>query len=104
MVTVAAQGDYGKPRPALVIQSDFFDEHPSVTVLPLTSLISPECGLFRVDVAPDESNGPQKVSQVMIDKVVTFPREKVGNVIGRCDPQTLTLVDRALVVFLGLAD
>ena len=63
VVTIALQGDYGKPRPALVVQSDLFDAHPSVTVLPITSELR-ETPLFRVDVEPNDANGLRKKSQV----------------------------------------
>lgn len=102
LVTIALPGAYGKPRPALVIQSDLFDEHPSLTILPLTSELRPT-PLFRIDVAPDPTNGLRKPSQVMVDKVQTVPREKVGAPIGRLNEATLLAVTRALAVFLGLA-
>jgi mRNA interferase MazF len=66
-VTIAMQGDWGKPRPALVIQSDLFNEHATVTVL-LASSTLVEAPLFRVSVQPDTRNGMQKPSQVMVEK------------------------------------
>lgn len=68
LVMVALQGDYGKPRPALVIQSDLFDGHPSVTILPITSELV-EAPLFRLSVDPTPGNGLRKRSQVMVDKI-----------------------------------
>ena len=102
LVTVALQGDLGKPRPALVIQSDLFDAHPSVTILPVTSelRIAP---LFRISVNPNELNALTKPSQVMVDKPQSVAREKVGAVIGRLDDETMLAVNRALGVFLGFA-
>ncbi len=102
LVTIALQGDYGKPRPALVIQSDLFDEHPSVTVLPVTSELR-ETPLFRIIVQPNTGNGLQKPSQIMVDKTQTIPREKIGNTFGRLDDESLLAVNRALAVFLGFA-
>ena len=102
LVTIALQGDYGKPRPALVIQSDLFDEHPSVTILPVTSELR-ETPLFRIDVAPSAANGLSKPSQVMVDKAQTVSREKVGEPFGRLDEDVLIVVNRALVVFVGIA-
>ena len=102
LVTVALQGDYGKPRPALVIQSDLFAEHPSVTVLPVTSELR-NTPLFRIDVEPGADNGLKKRSQVMIDKATIVPREQVGQAFGRLDDTTLVAVHRALAVFLGYA-
>jgi mRNA interferase MazF len=100
LVTVALQGDYGKPRPALVVQSDFFDEHPSVTLLPVTGELR-DTPLFRILVQPDPANGLHKPSQVMVDKAQTVPRDKVGAIIGRLDEDDLVSVSRALAVFLG---
>ena len=102
VVTIALQGDYGKPRPALVVQSDLFDAHPSVTVLPITSELR-ETPLFRVDVEPDDANGLRKKSQVMVDKAQTVARGKVGKTVGRLDDQTLLAVNRLLALFLGFA-
>ena len=102
LVTVALQGDLGKPRPALIIQSDLFDAHPSVTILPVTSelRIAP---LFRIAVNPNDPNGLSKPSQVMVDKPQSIAREKIGTVVGRLDDETMLAVNRALAVFLGFA-
>lgn len=102
LVTIAVQGDYGKPRPALVIQASQFDEHPSVTILPITSSLV-AAPLLRITVQPSAGNGLQKPSQVMVDKTMTVPREKVGPVFGRIDADVLVEVDRCLAVFLGIA-
>ena len=101
LVTIAMQGDYGKPRPALVIQSDQFDEHASVTVLPVTGTLV-AAPLLRITVQPSQRNGLQKPSQVMIDKVLTVKRDKVGAVFGHIEPDTLIEVERCLAVFLGI--
>jgi mRNA interferase MazF len=102
LVTVALQGDLGKPRPALVIQSDLFDTHPSVTILPVTSELR-DAPLFRISVNPSELNGLSKPSQVMVDKPQSIPYEKIGTVIGHLDDETMLAVNRALTVFLGFA-
>jgi mRNA interferase MazF len=102
LVTIALPGTYGKPRPALVIQSDLFDEHPSMTILPVTGELR-ETPLFRISVEPDENNGLRKRSQVMIDKAQTVPRDKIGATFGRLDDATMVTVTRALAVFLGFA-
>ena len=101
-VTVAMQVDFGKPRPALVIQSDQFDEHASLTVLPLTSMLV-EAPLLRVTVQPSQRNGLQSASQVMIDKALTIKRDKVGAPFGQIEPDKLIEVERCLAVFLGIA-
>ena len=82
LVTVPLKGDYGKPRPALLIQSDFFCEHPSVKILPVTSEIR-ETPLFRYTLKPSEVNGLKKISQVMIDKLHTISKERVGLPFGQ---------------------
>lgn len=102
VVTIALQGDYGKPRPALVVQSDLFDAHPSVTVLPITSELR-ETPLFRVNVEPIKANGLHKKSQIMIDKAQTVARAKIGKTIGRLDDQIMISVNRLLALFLGFA-
>jgi mRNA interferase MazF len=102
LVTIALQGDYGKPRLALVIQSDFFDAHPSLTVLPVTSDLR-DAPLFRVTVMPTETNGLHKKSQIMVDKVMTVAREKVGATFGCLDADTMLEIERCLAVFFGIA-
>jgi mRNA interferase MazF len=102
LVTIALQGDLGKPRPALVIQSDLFDAHPSVTILPVTGELR-DAPLFRIPVQPGESNGLSKPTQVMVDKPQSVAREKVGAVIGRLDDETMMAVNRALAIFIGVA-
>jgi len=102
LVTIAINGGYGKPRPALIVQSDLFDEHPSVTILPVTSMLR-EAPLFCIAVQPDPNNGLLTPSQIMIDKTQTVPREKIGDTIGHLDDEILLAVNRALVVFLGFA-
>ena len=102
LVSIALQGDYGEPRPALVIQSDLFDEHPSITILPVTSELR-EAPLFRITVQPDAGNGLAKPSQIMVDKAQTIPRGKVGAPFGHLDDSGMVAVNRALAVFLGFA-
>jgi mRNA interferase MazF len=103
LVTVALQGDLGKPRPALIVQSDLFnDSHPSVTVLPVTGEIR-DTPLFRVTVEPSEANGLRKVSQIMVDKPVTVGRNRIGKSLGRIEDDALLRVNRALAVWVGLA-
>lgn len=102
LVTVALQGDQGKPRPGLVIQADPFADLPAVTVLPITSTLL-EAPLLRIAVAPTPQNGLTQPSQIMVDKPQTPGRARVGPVIGHLDDVTLLAVDRRLAVFLGLA-
>ena len=102
LATVALQGDLGKPRPALVIQSDLFSDHPSVAVLPVTSTLQ-AAPLFRIGIEPNASNGLRQRSQVMVDKIQAVPRSRVGPVFGRLDDETMLAVNRAMAVFMGLA-
>lgn len=102
LVTVAAQGDFGKLRPALVIQADLFSEHGSVTALPVTSSLV-EAPLLRVMAKPSLQNRLRQPSQIMVDKAVTVRRDKLGAAFGRIEPETLVEVERCLAVFLGIA-
>jgi len=102
LVTIAMQGDFGKPRPALVIQSDQFDAHATVTVLLVSSTLT-DTPLFRLTVDPTPENGLRTRSQVMADKAMTVKRDKVGRVIGRLDDDTMIAVNRSLLLWVGLA-
>ena len=101
-VTIAMQGDFGKPRPALVVQANQFSEHNSVTVLPVTSTLVP-APLLRVTLQPSAENGLQRPSQVMVDKAMTVKRDKLSPAFGRIDADALVEVERCLAVFLGIA-
>ena len=101
LVTIALQGDYGKPRPALIVQSDLFYDHPSITILPVTSELR-NLPLFRVPVSPSAGNGLRTSSEVMVDKVQTVSCEKIGNVFGHLADDDMIAVNRALAVFLGV--
>jgi mRNA interferase MazF len=103
VVAVALSGDFGKPRPALIIQSDLFNKtHPTFTVLPLTSEIR-SAPQFRITVEPSPTNGLRLISQIMVDKPMTFRRDKVQVRFGRMDDETMLRVGRALAVWVGLA-
>lgn len=102
LVTVTLQGAYSKPRPALVIQSNLFAEHPSVTFLPVTSELV-DAPLIRIPVQPSAKNGLQKLSQIVVDKTSTLPRTEISGSFGYLDDETMLAVTRALTVFLGFA-
>ena len=102
LVTVAIQGDFGKGRPALVVQSDLFANHASVTVLLMSSALV-DAPILRINVAPSLQNGLNLNSQIQIDKMFTVRTEKLGNVIGELEDDTMISVNRAMLVFLGLA-
>jgi len=101
IVPVVLAGAYGKPRPALVIQSDLFSKHPCVTILPITTEIRP-LETFRVAVEPSEKSGLRAPSQIMVDKAHTFPRDKAGAPFGALEARTLAAENWALAVFLEL--
>jgi mRNA interferase MazF len=100
----AARGAYsGTPRPVVIVQDDRFDATASVTVCPLTT--NPvEAPLVRIAVRPTAVTGIEQPSQIMVDKVTTVPRAHVGDHLGRLADADLIRLDRALVVFLGLAE
>ncbi len=93
-MTIAIPGDFGKPRPALVIQADRFDQTGTVTVLLVSAT--------QVD-APPSATGLRKRSQVMVDKAMSVKRERIGSTIGQLDTAAMVAVTRSLAVFLGIA-
>lgn len=102
--TAAARGIYsGKPRPVVVVQDDRFDATASVTVCPLTT--NPiDAPLFRVPVDPSETNGLDDRSFLMVDKVTTMPRGNLRDHLGRLGDNHVVQLNRALIVFFGLAE
>jgi mRNA interferase MazF len=101
-VTVALQGEIGKPRPALVIQSDDFAESPAVVIIPMTSELDAD-DTVRCVIVPDSRNGLTRPSATMIDKVTYRQRDKVGQVFGQLSDEQLADIDARLSTFLGLA-
>jgi mRNA interferase MazF len=100
----AARGAYsGKPRPVVIVQDDRFDATASVTVCPLSTR-SVEAPLTRIAVEPTPATGIEQASQIMIDKITTMPRANVRDHLGRLTDADLIRLDRALLVFLGLAE
>ena len=102
VVTIALSGAYGKPRPALIVQSHLFSAHSSVTILPITSAIR-AAPLLRIAIEPSPANGLRATSQIMIDKAQTVPCEKIGKRIGTADSDVMLTVNRSLAIFLGIA-
>ena len=103
IVTIGVQGDFGKPRPALLIQSEMFNEaHATLTVLLISSELI-DAPLFRLSIEPDQINGLTQQSQIQVDKALTVRREKVGQIIGRVDDAMMVRVNRALALWIGLA-
>jgi len=103
LALIAVPGAYGKPRPALIIQSSLFTEHPSITVCLLTSHIR-ETPLFRFLVEPAPENGLTLPSQVQIDKIMTLPRDKVGQIIGSLSRKQMYEITRLLALWIGMGD
>lgn len=103
-MTVAAAGDYGKPRPAVVVQTDALpEEHASVVICQMTSELS-EAPDLRVTIVPTDKNGLRMRSQVMADKPVTVRRERIGRRIGHLDATDIARLNVALAFVMGLAD
>ena len=103
LVTVALAGDYGKPRPALVIQSDFLPETDSVLVCLLTT-VARAAPLYRLSLPADEGTGLREPSQVMVDKIMAVRRDRCGAPIGRADDAALLALGRLLAFVVGIAD
>ncbi len=104
VVVVAAAGDYGKARPAVVVQTDAFPAtHPSVVICQMTSDVvdAPD---FRVTIEPSDKNGLRVRSQVMVDKPVTVRRERIGQLIGSLTEADIGRLNIALAFVMGLAD
>lgn len=103
IVVVAARGAYtGKPRPAVVVQSDLFNPtHASVTICPITSDIV-DAPLFRVTLPPGRRTGLRQVSQVMVDKIVSVPRAAISEEVGECSGEELDAVGDSLRRWMSL--
>jgi mRNA interferase MazF len=100
---VAGGGSYaGKPRPAVIVQEDYFDATASITICGLTTNPT-EAPLFRLPVEPSEGNGLRSQSRLMVDKLVTVSREKLGERVGKLADQDIVRLNRGIMVFLGLA-
>jgi mRNA interferase MazF len=102
LISVALPGDYGKPRPALVLQSDIFEHIHSISVLPLTTDVvdAPDS---RIEIVPTDDNGLRSISYVMIDRTSTIRRSKVGYIIGRLADDEMAAITRAFARFFGVA-
>jgi len=101
--TAAGGGDYaGKPRPVVIVQDDRFDATSSVTICAFTSDPTP-APLFRIAIEPSEENGIKKRSQLMVDKITTMQKLKLGQRIGRLADDDMVRLNRAIMIFFGLA-
>jgi mRNA interferase MazF len=101
--TVSGGKDYaGKPRPVVIVQDDSFDATDSITICAFTT-DETDAPLFRLPVGPSERNGLRSPCRLMVDKVTTVPKSKVGSQVGRLDDEDVLRLNQAVIVFLGLA-
>ena len=101
--TVAGSRDYaGRPRPVVIVQDDSFDATDSITICAFTT-DETDAPLFRLPVQPNERNGLRAACRLMVDKITTVPKTKVGTHLGRLDDEDILRLNQAVLVFLGLA-
>ena len=100
--TLSGSGYAGKPRPAVIVQDDRFDATASVTVCAFTTDAT-EAPLFRLAIEPDGQNGLRLTSRLMVDKITTVPKSRLGERVGRLPAAEMVRLNRAIAVFLGLA-
>ncbi len=101
--TASGGKDYaGKPRPVVILQDDQFDATSSVTICAFTTDLT-EALLFRLPIEPNETNGLRGVCRLMVDKITTVPKTKIGKRVGRLDDEDMLRLNRAVLVFLGMA-
>ena len=102
VVASSSPGDFGKPRPALVVQSDLFNPtHSSIVICPITSHLV-DAPLFRVPISPSRENGLKVESQIMVDKITAVRREHIAKKIGRIQEAEAASVERALAMWLEI--
>ena len=102
VVIAVFSGDYGKPRPAVVVQTDLANPtHSSMVLCPITSHLE-NAPLFRLEITPSAMNSLEKSCQIMVDKITTVRKDRVRQVIGRLDEDTMIRVNRSLAFWLGL--
>src|SRR6478609_8604619 len=99
--TIAGEGYAGKPRPAVIVQDDSFDATASITVCAFKTDLT-DAPLIRLPVSPTGRNGLRSASRVMVDKITTVSKSKMGKQVGQLDQKDLARLDRAIAVFLGL--
>lgn len=101
--TIAGGGDYtGKPRPAVLVQDNSFDATALVTICAFTTDPT-DAPLFRIPIEPSEKNGLRAPSSLMVDKINTVSKERLGSRVGRLDDEDMVRLNRAILVFLGMA-
>lgn len=101
--TVSGGNDYaGKPRPSVIVQDDSFDATDSITICAFTTDPT-DAPLFRLVVEPNERNGLRSACRLMVDKITTVPKTKLGAQVGRLDDEDMVRLNQAMTVFLGMA-
>lgn len=101
--TVSGGGDYtGKPRPVIILQDDRFDATDSIAICAFTTDPT-EAPLFRIPIEPNERNGLDAPSRIMVDKITTVRKSRLGLLVGRLDDEDLVRLNQAVLVFLGFA-
>ena len=101
--TISGGKDYaGKPRPAVIVQDDSFDATDSITICAFTTDPT-DAPLFRLVVEPNERNGLRSACRLMVDKITTVPKTKLGAQVGRLDDEDMVRLNQAMTVFLGMA-
>lgn len=98
----AGQGYAGKPRPVVILQDDRFDATDSLTICAFTTDAT-DAPLFRLAIKPNQTNGLRAPCRLMVDKITTVPKAKIGTRIGRLDDEDVVRLNRAVLVFLGMA-
>lgn len=101
--TVSGAGYAGKPRPAVIVQSDRFGDTRSVAICIFTTFET-DAPLARLSVVPSAQNGLREPCHLMVDKITTVPRRQMGTLVGQLESELVTRLDHALIVFLGLAE
>ena len=104
VVIVSAQSDYGKPRPAVVIQADLLNEHADSVIVCLMTGTASSASMVRMPVAPSPGNGLQQVTYLMTEKLMTFPKSKISKITGELEEEIMFRLDRILAFVLGLAE
>jgi len=102
IILCVSNGDYGKPRPAVIVQADAFNKtHATVTVCPFTTHVI-ETPFFRLLISPSKHNGLKLVSQIMIDKIASLRRDKIREKIGALTADQIRKLDEAVLLWLDL--
>jgi len=103
IVTVAAPGDYGKPRPAVVIQGNILNQaKPRSTIVALMTSVIADAPLLRLTIKPAPGNGLKKASQIQANRILTLPTEKIGEHVGKLTQTEITTLNRMLAIVIGL--